>query len=251
MHKSAHIFFLLFAAIITGGCASNSEIASDHYNSCMRSNLGKSYCTKSAQELKNALDKTDAQIAKIQTEADEKRKIEQETYDRSDTKNTLDTIQSAIVAAPDFVNNLQRPSNNDSDNSSENHQLHQDAIPNSSSYIQNKNSSKKTFNEASHCIKVIRAEDKNRCGRPGGMEFDVFNTCNETVKFSLPTWKQNGKLNILSIGTVQPGRSTTLWGCDLQEQYGTSMSACFERNWLKTCNVLTNADYDSSGRLTY
>ena len=117
--------------------------------------------------------------------------------------------------------------------------------------IHNKNSSKKTFNEASHCIKVIRAEDKNRCGRPGGMEFDVFNTCNETVKFSLPTWKQNGKLNILSIGTVQPGRSTTMWGCDLQEKYGTSMSACFERNWLKTCNVLTNADYDSSGRLTY
>lgn len=120
-----------------------------------------------------------------------------------------------------------------------------------STSISNSTSTRKPTNEASHCVKVIRAEDKNRCGRPGGMEFVVSNTCPETVKYSIPIWELNGKLRMLGVGTAPPGGSDMMWSCDLQPKYGLHLSACFDRNWPYKCHVLTTNDYDESGRLIY
>lgn len=107
MHKSAYIFFLLFSAIITSGCASNAEMVADHYESCMetenRGGLPKGYCAQSAQKLASSLHQLDVRHAQIEAEADAQRKKEREDFERSDTNKILNGIGSVIVAAGTYV----------------------------------------------------------------------------------------------------------------------------------------------------
>lgn len=104
--------------------------------------------------------------------------------------------------------------------------------------------------EATHCLHVISAVDERRCGRSGGYEFTVKNSCAEEIKYTLPLWSADGKFRMLKeVHTVRPNSTGVVWACDLNGQYGKYMSACFTRNWLKTCSPLTDSDYDENGNL--
>lgn len=133
-------------------------------------------------------------------------------------------------------------------------QTSQNSYPssNSSNGQSRSSSSGKVWNvdEATHCLQVISANPYRGCGRPGDYEFKVKNSCSETIKYTLQLWGIDGRFaQQNAVYTIGPNSTGTVSGCDLNGQYGKYMSACFERNWLKTCSPLNRSDYDDNGNL--
>lgn len=116
--------FLSFLALCSS-CATNQEVVADHYENCIKNDkkfgyLPKGFCAESARKLANNLNELDAWIARVETEADVRRKKEREDYERSDAKKTLDTIERAIVAAGDIYSSNQIAKQRNQKNASSN-----------------------------------------------------------------------------------------------------------------------------------
>ncbi|PTU28242.1 hypothetical protein [Stenotrophobium rhamnosiphilum] len=192
--------FLSFLALCSS-CATNQEVAAEHYESCIKTeNIGylpKGYCADSARKLENSLNETDAKHARIATEAAALRKKEQEDFERSDTNKILNAIGSAAVVAAGAYDDAK---NSNSSNASSN--AFQRPDPRG-------------------CIKITALVHDKMCGSPNDIRYEYINTCSYPVNYYFCSQGLDGKwrCDVSGSGNTRPNGKGMLSGCNLTERY--------------------------------